>query len=233
MTVESSRSTEAARSTDSREPPESGEPPESRASSPASTAPGNPSGPSEPPAAFEADSEAAAVALFYDELRVLAHRQRAGEGGHATLHTTELVHEAWLRLAGDDRIVARGRAYFFGAASRAMRRVLVDAARRRGAAKRGSDPVQVTLGDAVIPMEGPAADLLDLDRALSALEAEHPRLARVVELRFFGGLSVEETAEALEVSPRTVKGDWALARAWLHEALEGGGAPPGVREEQP
>ncbi|TVP48498.1 MAG: RNA polymerase subunit sigma [Gemmatimonadales bacterium] len=164
--------------------------------------------------------EGAAVALFYDELRVLAHRQRTREGIHATLHTTELVHEAYLRLAGDERIVAKGRAYFFGAAARAMRRVLVDAARRRGAAKRGSDPVQVTLGNVVIPMDGHAADLLDLDRALSALEEEHPRLARVVELRFFGGLSVDETAESLDVSPRTVKGDWALARAWLHEALE-------------
>jgi RNA polymerase sigma-70 factor, ECF subfamily len=197
--------------------------------------PFEPPGTAEPPgpAAFAGDSEGAAVTLFYDELRVLAHRQRAREGAQATLHTTELVHEAYLRLAGDERIVAKGRAYFFGAASRAMRRVLVDAARRRGAAKRGNDPVQVTLGDAVVPMEGYATDLLDLDRALSALEAEHPRLARVVELRFFGGLSVEETAEALDVSPRTVKGDWALARAWLHEALDGSGAPAATEREQP
>jgi RNA polymerase sigma factor (TIGR02999 family) len=187
------------------------------AETPASTDPGLPDG-------FAGDSEAA-VALFYDELRVLAHRQRAREGAQATFHTTELVHEAYLRLAGDDRVVAKGRAYFFGAASRAMRRVLVDAARRRASAKRGSDPVQVTLADVSVPLDGPATELLDLDRALEALEAEHPRLARVVELRFFGGLSVEETAEALDVSPRTVKGDWALARAWLHDALEGGGAP--------
>jgi len=206
-----------------------------------SAQPSSPSEPPEPPGtaepplsnAFAGDSEGAAVALFYDELRLLAHRQRAREGAHPTLHTTELVHEAWLRLAGDERIVAKGRAYFFGAASRAMRRVLVDAARRRGAAKRGSDPVQVTLGDAVVPIEGYAADLLDLDRALSALEAEHPRLAQVVELRFFGGLSVEETAEALDVSPRTVKGDWALARAWLHEALEGAGPQGTPPREQP
>lgn len=160
-----------------------------------------------------------AVDLFYDELRALAHRHRSREGRNPTLHTTELVHEAWLRLAGDPEIASRERAYFFGAAARAMRRVLVDAARARGALKRGGDPVQVTLSEVTLPAEACAAELLDLDRALGTLEREHPRLAQVVELRFFGGLGVEETAEALGVSPRTVKGDWALARAWLHEAL--------------
>jgi RNA polymerase sigma-70 factor, ECF subfamily len=163
------------------------------------------------------------VELLYDELRELAHRYRSREGGGATLHTTELVHEAYLRLADDERVGSRGKAYFFGAAAQAMRRVLVDAARRRGAAKRGGDFAQVTLGEDQVAVDGYASDLLDLDRALDTLEAEHPRLARVVELRFFGGLSVEETAEALGVSPRTVKGDWALARAWLHDTLKGEG----------
>ncbi len=163
------------------------------------------------------------VELLYQELRELAHRYRAREGDGGTLHTTELVHEAYLRLADDERVASRGKAYFFGAAAQAMRRVLVDAARRRGAAKRGGEFAQVTLGEEHVAVDSYAADLLDLDRALLALEGESPRLARVVELRFFGGLSVEETAEALGVSPRTVKGDWALARAWLHDTLAGGG----------
>lgn len=165
--------------------------------------------------------EEASVELFYEELRRLAHRQLAMEGGSATLHTTELVHEAYLRLADDRRVGSRGRAYFFGAAARAMRRVLVDAARRRTAAKRGGGLAVVTLGDADVAVDGYASELLDLDRALDALEREDPRLARVVELRYFGGRSVEETAADLGVSERTVKGDWALARAWLHDALYG------------
>jgi len=168
------------------------------------------------------------VARLYDELRALAHRHRSREGADATLHTTELVHEAYLRLADDERVGSRGRAYFFGAAAQAMRRVLVDAARRRGAGKRGGEFERVTLGPDAVAVDGYAADLVDLDRALSTLEAEHPRLARVVELRFFGGLSVEDTAESLGVSPRTVKGDWALARAWLHRALEGRGSGTGT-----
>jgi len=162
------------------------------------------------------------LAHLYDELKGLARRHRSREGAGATLHTTELVHEAYLRMADDPEVADRGRAYFFGAAAQAMRRVLVDAARRRNAVKRGGDMVRVTLGEASLAVDAYAAELLDLDRALTELHDQHPRLARVVELRFFGGLSVEETAEVLGVSPRTVKGDWALARAWLHEALAGG-----------
>jgi RNA polymerase sigma factor (TIGR02999 family) len=160
-----------------------------------------------------------AVALVYEELRALAHRQLSREVGGNTLHTTELVHEAYLRLGDDPRVLERGRAYFFGAAAQAMRRVLIDAARRRNTQRRGGEFERVTLGEGEATVGAYAADLLDLDRALTALEAEGPRLARVVELRFFGGLGVEETAEVLGVSPRTVKGDWALARAWLHDAL--------------
>ncbi len=171
--------------------------------------------------------DAPSVELLEDELRELAHRYRAREGVGATLHTTELVHEAYLRLADDERVGGRGKAYFFGAAAQAMRRVLVDAARRRGAAKRGGEFAQVTLGEEQVAVDGYASDLLDLDRALQTLQTESPRLAHVVELRFFGGLSVEETAEALGVSPRTVKGDWALARAWLHDSLRGERSPDG------
>lgn len=163
------------------------------------------------------------VPLLYDELRHMARRHRAREGRQPTLHTTELVHEAYLRLADDSGVTARGRAYFMGAAAQAMRRVLIDAARRRGADKRGGDAVRVTLADDDASVHAYADELLDLDRALSALEAESPRLGRVVECRYFGGMTVEETAEALDVSPRTVKSDWALARAWLFDALGGGG----------
>jgi RNA polymerase sigma factor (TIGR02999 family) len=163
------------------------------------------------------------VPVLYDELRRMARRQRAREMGSATLHTTELVHEAYLRLADDARVTERGKAYFMGAAARAMRRVLIDAARRRGADKRGGQAVRVTLAEDVGAVDAYASELLDLEGALSDLEAERPRLARVVECRFFGGMTVEETAAALSISPRTVKADWALARAWLFDALDADG----------
>lgn len=160
------------------------------------------------------------VPHVYEELRRLARRQLAREQ-HVTLHTTELVHEAYLRLADETRVTRRGRAYFFGAAARAMRRVLIDAARRRGAARRGGGVAPLTLDDGAVAVDAYAAELLDLDRALAELEQLNERHARVVECRYFGGMSVEETAEALGVSPRTVKSDWALARAWLYATLQG------------
>jgi RNA polymerase sigma-70 factor, ECF subfamily len=165
------------------------------------------------------------VAFLYDELRQMAHRQLAREHQAPTLHTTELVHEAYLRLVDSEQVSERGRAYFFGAAAQAMRRVLVDAARRRKSAKRGGGEAAVTLDEsATLPVDAYASDLLDLNGALEVLEQERPRLARVVELRFFGGLAVAEAAEVLEVSPRTVKSDWALARAWLYTHLQGSNA---------
>lgn len=167
------------------------------------------------------------VPVIYEELRVMAQRQLARERRQATLQTTELVHEAYLRLVDDERVTRRGRAYFFGAAARAMRRVLVESARRRGAAKRGGGGELVTLEDDTVAIDAYAAELLDLDRALDALERANPRHARVVECRYFGGLSVEETAQALDVSARTVKADWALARAWLYATLRA--APPDTR----
>jgi RNA polymerase sigma-70 factor, ECF subfamily len=162
------------------------------------------------------------VPLIYDELRAMAHRQLAGEWGRLTLETTELVHEAYLRLVDEVQVTQRGRAYFFAAAARAMRRVLIDRARRRSASKRGSgqSPESLfTLDEAYIAVDAFAAELLDLDEALDRLAAIDPRQARVVECRYFAGLSVEETAEALGVSPRTVKSEWAVARAWLYDAL--------------
>jgi len=160
--------------------------------------------------------------LILDELRVLAHRQLAREHGPVSLQTTELVHEAYLRLSASPALTAKGRTYFFAAAGRAMRQVLVDAARRRSAAKRGGGLRLLSLdtADGARPsVQALGEELLALDAALDALAADHPRLARVVECRFFGGLSVDDTAAALGVSPRTVKADWAMARAWLHERL--------------
>ena len=165
------------------------------------------------------------VPLIYDELREMAHRQLAGEGPHYTLQTTALVHEAYLKLVDDTRVLRRGRGYFFGAAARAMRQVLVDRARMRQAQKRGGGQEILSLTDNVGGgVDEFAAELVDLDAALQRLAELNPRCVRVVECRFFAGLSVEETAEALDISPRTVKYDWALARAWLQDALRGPGA---------
>ena len=167
----------------------------------------------------------ALLPLVYDELRGLAHRQLAGEQAGHTLDTTALVHEAYVLLVDDTRVTRKGRAYFFGAAARAMRQVLVDHARRHTAKKRGGAARPVSLDAANLAVDELADELLDLDRALEELAGRNPRHARVVECRYFGGLSVEETAEALDVSPRTVKYDWALARAWLHDALRGDADP--------
>lgn len=165
----------------------------------------------------------ALIPVVYDELRRLARGQLAREGGNPTLHTTELVHEAFLRLADGDGITERGRAYFLGAAAQAMRRVLIESARRRATVRRGGGGARVTLADEHSAVDAYAAELLDLDRALSALADENPRLAKVVECRYFGGMTVEQTAAALDISARTVKSDWALARAFLYDALHGGG----------
>lgn len=167
----------------------------------------------------------ALVDLIYEELRAMAHHHLARERVGHTLQTTALVHEAYLKLVDGTHVGGRGRAYFFAAAGRAMRQVLVDHARRRTAGKRGGDAVPVPLEKVQLAEDESAdafaAELLDLDRALTRLSELEPRHARVVECRYFGGMSVEETADALGVSPRTVKYDWALARAWLHDALRG------------
>ena len=164
------------------------------------------------------------VPLVYDELRTIAHRLLLGERAEATLGTTGLVHEAYLKLVDDSRVVSRGRAYFFAAAARAMRQVLVDYARRRMRDKRGGGMVAVSLDSSILAVDALAHRVLDLDEALNRLAHHHPRAARVVECRFFTGMSVEETATALEMSPRNVKRDWAFARAWLYRDLNGQGA---------
>jgi RNA polymerase sigma factor (TIGR02999 family) len=161
------------------------------------------------------------VPLLYQELRRVAHRQLAREGSGQTLQTTELVHEAYLRLVDQTQVTRHGRAYFFAAAARAMRRVLIDRARRRQAVKRGGGQPALDLDEATIAVDAFADRLVDLDAALEELARLSPRQVRVVECRYFGGMSIEQTAEALGISSRTVKSDWALARAWLYAALRG------------
>jgi RNA polymerase sigma factor (TIGR02999 family) len=163
------------------------------------------------------------VPLVYDQLRAIAHRYLAGEAEARTLQTTALVHEAYLKLVGDQDLPARGRAYFFGAAARAMRQVLVDAARRRGRLARGGGQRALALSAAALASDTVDEEVIAVDAALTAFAALYPRQAQVVECRFFGGLSVEETAEVMAISPRTVKRDWSLAQAWLFRELRAGG----------
>lgn len=165
--------------------------------------------------------------LLYDELKQIAGRQRARWHGNYTLDTTALVHEAYVRLAGRERLDVEGRAHFRALAARAMRHVLCDYARDRGARKRGGgferlllDEPQVAPGEIGFT-DRDAERLVALDEALHRLERIDERQARVIECRFFGGLTVEETAAALRISPRTVKRDWAVAQAWLHREMTG------------
>lgn len=157
--------------------------------------------------------------LVYDELRQIAHRCFAGEGEGHTLQPTALVHEAYVRLVDQTQIPTENRAQFFAIAARAMRRILVDHARGRRAAKRGGAIVNLTLNDALVTAEEKDVYLIALNGALDELGAFDPQLAKVVELRFFGGLTIEETADALDLSPKTVNRQWALARAWLHHRV--------------
>jgi RNA polymerase sigma factor (TIGR02999 family) len=156
--------------------------------------------------------------LVYGELRRLADAYLRRERADHTLQPTALVHEAYLRLTGIRAANFNNRTHFYGAAATAMRRVLVDHARGRRALKRGEPPLRLDAAmDVGIDMR---LDLVSLDEALEQLARVAPRPAKVVELRFFGGLSVEETASVLSVAPATVKRQWAFARAWLHRALE-------------
>ena len=161
--------------------------------------------------------------LVYGDLRERAHRQLANRGRSETLSTTALVHETYIKLAGSAQHSFQDRVHFFSVASRAMRQILVDYARRGAAGKRnGGHPV--TLDPDVVASVDRGDELLALDEALAELERVDERLARIVELRFFGGLSVEETAEMAGVSPRTVKRDWRKARAFLFHAMRGDAA---------
>jgi RNA polymerase sigma-70 factor (ECF subfamily) len=157
--------------------------------------------------------------LLYAELRTLARAQLRNERPGHTLQTADLVHEAYLRLAGGPTQDWDGRRHFFSAAAEAMRRILIEHARRRSRVKRGGERKQVSLSDVVIAAEEQPDDLLALDDAIRRLEERDPRASEIVRLRFFAGLSVEETARALDISERTVKREWAVARAWLFDSL--------------
>jgi RNA polymerase sigma factor (TIGR02999 family) len=168
--------------------------------------------------------------IVYSELNALAHRLRLKWQGDYTLNTTALLHEGYLKLAKQHTLHAETRTHFLALASKAMRHILVNYARDRRAQKRGGDLTRVTFADSVFagtPMAlntQQAEKLVALDDALDELEDVDPRQGKVVECRFFGGMTVEETAEALGVSARTVKRDWAIAQAWLQRAIERAGA---------
>ena len=159
------------------------------------------------------------VPLVYDELRHLARRALRYERQGHTLQPTALVHEAYERLIDQNRIQWQSRTHFFAVAARTMRQVLVDHARKRQAARRGGGGLKLSLGDAVAADERRNVDLISIDRALKGLSAIDAAQERIVELRYFGGLTIEETAEVLSVSPATVKRDWSIARAWLYREM--------------
>ena len=155
----------------------------------------------------------------YGELRRLAQRELRGGRGSETMTPTALVHEAYLKLVDAERVDVASRTHFFALSCRAMRQILVDHARARNRVRRGGGVAPLALEDALVAAEERAEDLVALDEALARLAEVEPRYARVVECRFFGGMSVEETAEALGTSPATVKRDWTMARAWLNREL--------------
>jgi len=157
--------------------------------------------------------------LVYAELRRIAHGQRAGRASDLTLNTTAIVHEAYLKLAHSAAATPKDRGHFFAVAATAMRQILIDHARARLARKRGDGADHVSLEDHDAVVDQRASELVDLDAALRRLEQVDERAARVVELRFFGGLSVEEAAEALGIGARTVKREWRAARAFLFREM--------------
>jgi RNA polymerase sigma factor (TIGR02999 family) len=156
--------------------------------------------------------------VMYAELRRLAHHFMAGERPGHTLQTTALVHEAYIRLVDLDRMRWHDRGHFFAMAATLMRRILVDSARRRDREKRGGGVSVTPLDDHDIAVSA-SVDVVALDDALSQLSAMDPQQSRIVELRFFGGLTIEETADALDISPTTVKREWTSAKAWLHAEI--------------
>jgi RNA polymerase sigma factor (TIGR02999 family) len=159
--------------------------------------------------------------LVYDELRCLAHHYLRQERADHTLQSTALVHEAYLRLAGQSPPQWQNRAHFFGIAAHVMRQILVEYARGRSAAKRGGNACRLTLDEALELPQPVDVDVLALDKALTELSEFDPQQSRIVELRFFAGLTIEDTSEVLGVSPATVKRDWVTARAWLYRAMTG------------
>lgn len=165
------------------------------------------------------------IPIVYDELRTLASRQLAREWRHDRLQTTTVVNEAYIKLFAQRDVDWQNRGHFFAIAAQLMRRILVDHARRALREKHGGGAVHLELADALSKATEPSLDVLDalaLDTALQKLEALDPDQGRIVELRFFGGLTVEETAAVLGISPATVKREWALAKGWLYRELTGG-----------
>jgi RNA polymerase sigma factor (TIGR02999 family) len=178
----------------------------------------------------EGDEQAAdrLLPLVYEELRKLAHHRMAREPAGQTLQPTALVHEAYLRLVGAEEPAWRSRGHFFGAAAEAMRRIMIDRARRHRLPKHGGGRRRVPVRPTDLPGPEEPVDLLLLDEALRGLEARDQRMSEVVKLRYFAGLTVEQTASALGVTGRTVDRDWTAAKAWLFREMsrEGGGASP-------
>jgi len=171
----------------------------------------------------EGDPQAleALMPLVYDELRRLAHYYLQRERPEHTLQSTALVHEAYLRLAGQNPPQWQNRAHFFGIAAHLMRQILVEYSRGHNAAKRGGSACKLTLDEAMALPTKVDVDVVALDRALTELSELDAQQGRIVELRFFGGLTIEDTSEVLGISPATVKRDWTTARAWLHRAITG------------
>jgi RNA polymerase sigma factor (TIGR02999 family) len=171
----------------------------------------------------EGDPQAleALMPLVYEELRRLAHYYLQRERREHTLQSTALVHEAYLRLAGQNAPQWQNRAHFFGIAAHLMRQILVEYARGHSAAKRGGSACKLTLDEAELLTSQVDVDVVALDRALTELSEVDVQQGRIVELRFFGGLTIEDTSELLGISPATVKRDWITARAWLHRAIYG------------
>ena len=159
------------------------------------------------------------IPIVYAELRLRAGRYLRRERPGHTLQTTALIHEAYLRLVEQKQVRWQNRAHFFAISAQLMRRILVDHARGRDAAKRGGADLRVTLDDALAPATTRDVNIMSLDEALTRLAKIDPRQSQVVELRYFSGLSIEETAEVLDVSPATVKLDWSMAKAWLRREM--------------
>lgn len=170
--------------------------------------------------AGDSQAGAALLPLVYEELRAIARGQLSRERKDHTLQATALLHEAWMKLGDIERAAPKDRAHFLAIAARTMRQILVDHARRKKAGKRGEGWDRVTLGVAVDQLERQELDLVALDEALKRLAEHDRRKARVVELRFFAGMSMAEVAEVLGVSVRTAEGDWYMARAWLRRQLD-------------
>ena len=167
------------------------------------------------------EAEPRLAQLVYSDLHQLAGRYMARERKDHTLQPTALVNEVYLRLLKEKDVGWQNRAHFFGVASQLMRRILVDYARAHNAHKRGGKDREITLEEGIVATESKNVNLIDVDRALERLAKIDPRQCRIVEMRFFGGLSLDEVAVVLDLSPRTVKRDWSVARAWLYGELSG------------